>query len=282
MTGLPLIESIFELERGDAVWFVDIWGVMHNGVRPYPSAVFACREFRLRGGRVILVSNSPRTRDGVIRQLDQVGVSREAYDAAVTSGDVSRVLIAAHKGAAVFHLGPGRDLPVYEGLEVKLAPAKEARSVVCTGLFDDERETPDTYAPLLADFKARDLEMICVNPDLQVERGGRIIYCAGAVAAAYEALGGRVLYAGKPYAPIYEEAMRVAGGLTGRHVERARVLAIGDGVKTDIKGASLAGIASVYVASAVHVRTGETLAEAAGRLFPDPNARPVAVMERLA
>ncbi len=275
------IKSIAQLPKTYAVWFLDIWGVLHNGVRPYTGAVDACQMFRAQGGRVVLVSNSPRPREGVALQLDAVGVPRDAYDAILTSGDVSRALIAAHDGKIVFHLGPERDLPVYRGLNVTLGDPGEARAVVCTGLFDDEVETPDDYRDCLAACHARGLEMICVNPDLKVERGGRIIYCAGALAQAYQAIGGKVLYAGKPHKPIYDAAMRIAGEVCGGTIEAAKVLAIGDGAKTDIAGAIAAGIDAVYVASKVNMEHDETLAHAAERLFADSHKRPIAVMRAL-
>jgi HAD superfamily hydrolase (TIGR01459 family) len=282
MTAIPLITDIATLAQPFDVWFLDIWGVLHNGVRPYPGAVSATQKFRAHGGRVVLVSNSPRPRSGVGRQLDQIGVPQDAYDAILTSGDVSRTLIAARAGQTVFHLGPERDLPVYEGLDATLGKLDDARAIVCTGLFDDEKETPSDYLNLLRSAHARDLEMICVNPDIKVERGSRIIYCAGALAQAYEDMGGRVLYAGKPHRPIYVEALRVARGLRGGDLDEARVLAIGDGAKTDIGGARNAGLAAVYIASAVSMLEGETLSDAAGRLFPDPDKRPLAVMSALA
>ena len=281
MSQIVVLSSIEPLVAGRDVWFLDIWGVLHNGVKPFAGAVAACRKFRESGGHIILVSNSPRPRAGVVKQLDAVGVAREAYDAVITSGDVSRRLIAAHNGETVFHLGPERDLALYEGTGARPGNAGDARVVVCTGLFDDEHETPANYSAQLANFKARGLEMICVNPDIKAERGGRIIYCAGALAEAYQTLGGNVLYAGKPYAPIYEEAFTLAEGLKGNPVAKSQVLAIGDGVKTDIAGAMQAGIAAVFVASGVHVELGESMAIAAARLFPNPDARPIAVMTAL-
>jgi len=281
MSAVLEIKSIAQLPKTYAVWFLDIWGVLHNGVRPYMGAVDACQTFRAQGGRVVLVSNSPRPREGVALQLDAVGVPRDAYDAILTSGDVSRTLIATHDGGTVFHLGPERDLPVYRGLNVTLGDPGEACAVVCTGLFDDEVETPDDYRDCLAACHARGLEMICVNPDLKVERGGRIIYCAGALAQAYQAIGGKVLYAGKPHKPIYDAAMRIAGEVCGGTIEAAKVLAIGDGAKTDIAGAIAAGIDAVYVASKVNMEHDETLAQAAERLFADSHKRPIAVMRAL-
>lgn len=281
MTGIPLLQSIAPLNGDTDVWFLDIWGVLHNGVRPFSGAVAACRAFRAKGGKVILVSNSPRPHGGVERQLDHIGVPKDVYDAILTSGDVSRALIAGFEGQPVFHLGPERDVPVFAGTGVELAAAGEAIAIVCTGLFDDETEIPHDYTGRLQAFAKKRLPMICVNPDKTVERGGRIIYCAGAIAEAYEKLGGNVVYAGKPFAPIYEEAFHIAAQLTGAPVEKSRVLVIGDGVNTDIAGALDAGIRAVYVASAVHVAKGENISDAAARLFPDPAKRPIAVMAGL-
>ncbi|MGE0053851.1 MAG: TIGR01459 family HAD-type hydrolase [Hyphomicrobium sp.] len=282
MTAIPELLNITQLSKPYRVWFLDIWGVLHNGVRPYDGAVIACRNFRAHGGHVILVSNSPRPRDGVARQLDQIGVPREAYDAILTSGDVSRALIAKHNGETIFHLGPERDLPVYRGLDVTLGDPADARAVVCTGLFDDEVETPDDYRDVLAACLARDLEMVCVNPDVKVERGGRMIYCAGALAQAYEAIGGTVLYAGKPHAPIYEAAQQMARDVCGEMIAPEAILAIGDGAKTDIAGAIGAGIDAVYVASKVSMDANETLADAVERLFASTSKRLVGVMRTLA
>lgn len=282
MSSISLLDSIAPLHGEADVWFLDIWGVLHNGVRPFAGAVSACQNFRALGGKVILVSNSPRPRSGVEKQLDHIGVPKDVYDAVLTSGDVSRVLIAGFEGQPVFHLGPERDVPVFVGTGVELASAIEAIAIVCTGLFDDETEIPHDYDARLQAFAKRRLPMICVNPDKTVERGGRIIYCAGALAEAYEKLGGNVVYAGKPFGPIYEEAFHIAAQLTGRPVETSRVLAIGDGVATDIAGAIDAGVRAVYIASAVHVAKGEDISDAAVRLFPDPARRPVAVMTALA
>lgn len=269
------------LAAGTAAWFVDIWGVMHNGIAPFPGAVEACRAFRHGGGIVILVSNAPRPAAAVVAALDRIGVPRDCYDGVQSSGDTARGLIAALGLAPVYHLGPDRDLALYEGLAVALTGAGEAHTIVCTGLVDDDTETGETYRPLLSTFAARQAPMICANPDLSVERGGRIIPCAGAVAAVYECLGGPVAYAGKPYPPIYDAAFSIVEGIAGRPVARAEVLAIGDGIRTDIAGAARAGLRSVYIASGVHLGDGPFDAAALARLFPDPAVQPVAAMERL-
>ena len=278
---IPIVRSICAIAADTDVWFADIWGVMHNGVAPFPGAVEACCTFRAGGGTVILVSNAPRPHASVMTQLDRIGVSRAAYHAIVSSGDTSRALIAALGGKPVHHLGPERDLGLYDGLAVTFADAAHADVIVCTGLFDDETDTPESYRLALSACAARGVPMICANPDLSVERGGRIIPCAGAVAAVYEALGGPVSYAGKPYLPIYETAIALAGQLRGKPVAKARILAIGDGVRTDIAGAAAAGIRSVYIASGVHLSPDALDAGALARLFPDAAGRPVAAMAQL-
>lgn len=284
MTGIPVLGSISTLARSFDVWFADIWGVLHDGVRPYARAVEACREFRQAGGTVILLSNAPRPCQSVIDQLNRIGVEREAHDTVVSSGDLSRALIAKWSGRTMLHIGPERDKPLFEGLDVAITGVpRSADAAVCTGLYDDEGETPEDYATLLQTLKSRDVPMICANPDLQVVRGGRVIYCAGAIAAVYDRLGGKVDYAGKPYLPIYDFAVVTAAKLRGAKITKSRILAIGDGVATDIAGAGAFGIASVFIASGLHHRPGEDLATTADRLFaPASTVRPVALMSDLA
>jgi HAD superfamily hydrolase (TIGR01459 family) len=282
MHDIPMLGSIAPLGESADVWFLDIWGVLHNGHQPYVACVDACMTFRKTGGTVILVSNSPRPRAGVIKQLNGIGVDPAAYDDAVTSGDVSRALIKEVAPGPVLHIGPKRDLPLFDGLGVALAEVDAAEVAVCSGLFDDETETPEDYREMLAALRTRNVPMICANPDIKAERGGKLIYCAGAIAGAYEGLGGRVQYAGKPYAPIYDAALAIAGRLRGGTVEKSRVLAIGDGIATDIRGASLAGLRSVYIASGVHLARGVSLNEAARTLFANEPVQPVAVMTALA
>lgn len=280
--AIPVMSSIAPLAAGAEAWLVDIWGVMHNGVTPYLEAAAACRSFRDGGGLVLLLSNAPRPAASVAAQLDRIGVPRSAWDHIVSSGDAARAFIAGRPGSAILHVGPERDFGIYEGLDVRFAGAEAAAIVVCTGLFDDETETPADYADLIAACGARKLPMLCANPDLTVERGGRIIYCAGAIAKAYEAVGGEVTYAGKPYLPVYDMAFAELARLKGRAVPREKTMAIGDGVHTDIAGAAAAGIASVYVASPVHVAAGVVLDDdTLEALFPDPAVRPMAAMTGL-
>lgn len=279
MTAIPVLQSIAPLAATADLWFVDIWGVMHNGVRPYASSVAACEAFRRQGGTILLVTNSPRPRESVARQLDGIGVARSAYDGIVSSGDVSRSLIEDWAGEPILHIGPERDLPVFANLQATPgAGVADAVVAVCTGLYDDEKETPADYADMLAKLKARDIPMICANPDQKVERDGRLIYCAGAIARAYEALGGIVSYAGKPFQPIYDLALEIGSDTRGKSIAKDRVLAIGDGVSTDIAGASNFGIRSVFIASGVDVNANENVGAAAARLFANSSAQPIAVM----
>lgn len=280
-SDLPIISSVAPFAEGTSAWLVDIWGVIHNGVKPYLDACAACASFREQGGIVVLVSNSPRPRESVIAQLDTIGVPRTTFDAIVTSGDVARTLVSGYRGRPVVHIGPERDLGVFAGLDIDRVKPEAAEAVVCTGLYNDETETAADYAELLAACLERRLPMICANPDIMVERGGRIIYCAGAVARAYEALGGTVEYAGKPYLPIYALTFSTLETLKPGSSEKASLLAIGDGVATDISGAAAAGVRSVFVASGVHVR-GALDTAAIEELFPAGSPRPVAVMPKLA
>jgi HAD superfamily hydrolase (TIGR01459 family) len=281
---IPVLSSIEPLAPAYEVWLADVWGVMHNGVAPFAEACKACTQYRLSGGLVVLLSNAPRPAASVAAQLDRIGVPRFAYDFIVSSGDAARALILKLGAVPVFHLGPERDLAVYDGLPARLVEhERDAKAVVCTGLFDDEIETPADYAGRLAEFAARGVPMICANPDIFVERGGKLVYCAGAVAEAYEKLGGKVLYAGKPYPAIYDMALERIAVHKGRPVSKARMLAIGDGLNTDIRGASAASLPSIYIASSVAMHPGEALdAASLSRLFPDPAVQPIAAMQRLA
>lgn len=281
--AIPIVKHIAPISVVRSAWLVDIWGVMHNGVAPFDEAVAACDAFKAGGGIVLLLSNSPRLRNGVVDQLRQIGVPDTAYDDVVTSGDATRTLISAKLETPVFHLGPVRDRPTFAGLDVTFAEAGDAGVIVCTGLFDDSCETPDDYTALLEDFAGRGVTMICANPDLKVERGGQIIYCAGALAQRYGELGGAVALAGKPHWPIYQMAFERLAKLAGRPVAVDEVLAIGDGVKTDIAGACAVGVAAFYVASAVHMARGVELnSDVLDDLFPDPEARPIAATTALA
>jgi HAD superfamily hydrolase (TIGR01459 family) len=259
-----IIERFAPLARDYDVLLCDLWGVVHNGIAAFPQACDALLRFRAERGAVILITNAPRSSESVQRILDRLGVPRDTYDAIVSSGDVTRGIVAARLPQSVFHLGPPRDSSIFAGLDVVFAPAETADYVVCSGLFDDTVETPESYRELLAALRARGLFMVCANPDVFVERGEELVYCAGALADAYAALGGEVLYCGKPYAPIYQAALGQAAALRGgRATPLKRVLAIGDSIRTDLKGAASFGLDCLFVVSGLHAE------DAGGRDAPD-------------
>jgi HAD superfamily hydrolase (TIGR01459 family) len=201
----------------------------------------------------------------VVEQLDRLGVPREAWSAFVTSGDATRTLLAARAPGPAWIVGPDRDLPLYDGLGLETAGPQDAAFVAVTGMVDDENEAPADYADRLAVAAERGLTLICANPDRVVQRGSRLIYCGGALADLYEILGGQVLMAGKPYKPIYDLALAEAEALKGGPVDRSRVLCIGDGVITDVKGAQDQGLACLFIAKGIH---GEAALGPDGQLDP--------------
>jgi HAD superfamily hydrolase (TIGR01459 family) len=263
----------------------DVWGVVHNSVVAFTEACTALMQFRRQGGTVVLITNAPRPSEVVMTILDDLDVPRAAYDAIVSSGDVTRAIIAARAGQSAFHVGPERDVPMFAGLDAPLAPVERADYVVCSGLFDDTTESPQDYTPLIAAMRERDLTMVCANPDMVVERGDKLVYCAGAIADLYAAAGGRVLYAGKPYRPIYEQALAIAHSVSGRETDQGRLLAIGDSVRTDLKGAAAFGIDCLFVTGGIHAEElggrGQPNAAALGDIFAAAGLVPKAVTQRL-
>jgi len=285
--SVPLIERFAPLACGYDVLLCDVWGVVHNGVAAFADACDALTRFRSGGGTAILLTNAPRPAAAVSRVLDRFGVPRTAYDAIISSGDVTRGAIEQRLDESLFHIGPPRDLPIFDGLSVIFAPIESADYVVCSGLFDDTTETAESYREMLALLRARQLFMICANPDVVVERGDALIYCAGALADAYGALGGEVLYCGKPYAPIYEVALEKAAFLRGgARPALKRVLAIGDSVRTDLSGAAAFGLDCIFVTSRLHAeaygsREAPDVA-ALNAMFTAAGVAPKAIMRGLA
>jgi HAD superfamily hydrolase (TIGR01459 family) len=261
MTTLRFAEKLRDLVTETDVVLSDIWGVVHNGLVAFPEACEALHNFRRKGGTVILITNAPRPADSVQRQLRKLGVVDDTYDAIVSSGDLTRHFVADHPGRKMFWLGPERDNSIYRGLDPVLAPLGEADYIVCTGLFDDETETAEDYRAMMTQARHRQLPLICANPDIVVERGDRLIYCAGAIAELYRELGGEVVFYGKPHRPIYERAMALAVEHHGKSMPLSRVLAIGDSVRTDLAGAHGFGIDCLFVTRGIHAEDFEGLDE---------------------
>ncbi|HEY4987618.1 MAG TPA: TIGR01459 family HAD-type hydrolase [Bradyrhizobium sp.] len=243
-----LLEHFSDIAPEYDALICDVWGVLHNGAEVFAPACETLQRFRQKHGRVVLLSNAPRPSNNLVEQFKRFGVPADCYDAIVTSGDAARRDLAyrAAKGPlSMLHLGPERDRDVYEGLNVDLADVDKAGIVLCTGLFDDDHETPDDYTDMLATMKARDLLMLCANPDRVVQRGGVLVHCAGALANAYEELGGKVVYYGKPRPAIYDAVRKATGNAK-------KPLAIGDGLHTDVRGANGVGIDALFIADGIH------------------------------
>jgi ribonucleotide monophosphatase NagD (HAD superfamily) len=231
----PRIAGLSALAADYDAVLCDVWGVLHNGVGAFPGAPEALIRYRESGGKVVLLTNAPRPAGPIHEQLARLGVAREAYDDLLTSGDVTRVTLEARPERRVAHIGADADI------------------VVITGLADDTRETPDDYRPRLAELAARKLPLICANPDIVVERGTQKVWCAGALARVYvDEFGGDVTVIGKPYAPVYAEARVRIQRLTGRPVVENRVLAIGDGLPTDIRGAWSERFDVLFITGGIH------------------------------
>jgi len=280
--GIAILPGIGALAETADAWISDIWGVLHNGLSAFPDAGPTCVRFRERGGTIVLVTNAPRPAAQVARMLDRLGLPRESYDAIITSGDVSRSIVAEFAGRKVFHLGPERDIGIIDGLDTTPSGPDGADLVLCTGLFDDEHETPDDYRGMLADLARRRVELVCANPDLMVERGPKLIPCAGSLARIYESFGGPVVYAGKPYPAIYERACAAIEMARGSLPPKERILAIGDGLRTDVEGAGREGLRCVFIASALHVDDRRTFDEGhVAELFVGHAYPPMAAMRAL-
>ena len=252
MTAPALPAGLSQIADRYDLLLCDIWGVIHNGREHFPHACAALATYRAQRGPVVLISNSPRPRQGVIDQMDGLGVPREAWSTIVTSGDATRALLAQRAPGPAWAIGPERDAPLYEGLGLSFTEVQDAAFISCTGPFDDEVETPEDYRAPFEAAVARGLPMICANPDIVVQRGPRLIYCGGALAQFYETLGGTVEMAGKPHPAIYDLALAQGEAELGQAVDRARVLCIGDGIATDIGGANRQGLDALFIASGIH------------------------------
>jgi HAD superfamily hydrolase (TIGR01459 family) len=247
--------------RHDAV-FCDLWGCLHNGRVPFPQAVAALQGYRALGGIVVLLTNAPRPKSSVVSQLDSMGVPRDAWDEVVTSGDAAQyAMLTGAVGRKVYFIGADKDEPFFTDFAddlmdvarreppIQRVPMDQAGGIICTGLVDDLTETPQDYRALLLQARNLDLPFLCANPDVIVDFGDKRLYCAGALAEAYEKLGGRTLYFGKPHPPIYDLARRrLAGLLPGKD---AAILCIGDGISTDIQGGQSEDLDTLFVTGGI-------------------------------
>lgn len=267
-----ILDRLADVAMGYDALFCDLWGCLHNGERPFAPAVEALRDFRAQGGRVVLLTNSPRPEPSVGRQLDAMGVPREVYDIIVSSGDAAQAgMLAGVVGRRVWHIGPDRDSHFFTAIPEHLsdAPAVErvdfdaAEGIVCTGPFSDD-DAPEDYRGRFLSARERGLKLLCANPDIVVDQGDRRLWCAGALAQLYTEMGGESLYFGKPHPPIYDLARRRLAALGGT-VSNDRILAVGDGIFTDVQGAVAEDIDVILI-------TGGLAAEETGT--PDMTGQP--------
>ena len=254
-----LISGLSEIASGHDALICDVWGVVHDGTRHHPAAAEALYRFKEKHGPVVLLTNAPRVPAEVAIQCTAFGLPPDCYDVIVSSGGATRDELARRSAAqtlSLYYIGPDRDLPMIAGLNIRRTDIDEADLVLCIGLVDDMTETVADYGDVLAAMKARALVMLCANPDLVVHRGPRLLYCAGSLAQAYEALGGQVVYYGKPHLPIYTAALAAAATASGQRAgdktPPKKPLAVGDGLVTDIRGANAANLDVLFIADGVH------------------------------
>jgi len=257
MPAPRLMSGLSEIAPGHDALICDVWGVLHDGHRVFPDAAEALARFRREHGPVVLLTNAPRVPAEVAAQCRSYGVPDDCYDAIVSSGGATRDELerrSQNGTLPLYYIGPDRDLPMIEGLDIARTEIAEARLALCIGLVDDLNETPDDYVAVLKAMRARGLTMLCANPDIKVLRGPRMVWCGGALARDYETLGGKVVYYGKPYPAVYEAALAKAA----RAAEAAQrqspksPLAIGDGLFTDVKGANAVGLPILFIADGIH------------------------------
>lgn len=267
-----IIASFKEIASDFDVVFFDVWGCLHNGIRPYPEAVAGLLEYKANGGKVVLLTNSPRPGHMTTKQINAIGVARESWDIIVTSGDAAQhSLFRGDVGKNVYHIGTKNEYPFFlpgksssYSTRINRVPLHEAEGIVCTGPFNESLDNPSDYLADLEVALSKDLKLLCANPDLEVYRGSKKVICAGAIAKQYSTIGGEVLLFGKPRPEIYDLAF-VRSRQMVEKLEKKRILCVGDGPLTDISGAIQNGYPSLFV-------TGGLVKQETGtKLQPDPD-----------
>ncbi len=282
----PILDRAGDFLLNYDVLFCDVWGVVHNGMTAFKDACAALEKFRKNGGTVILVSNAPVPKHRVQAMLESRHVPQSAWDDIVSSGDIALAHVAERGFKKLYCIGPqDRDQALFKALNARSVPLGEAEAIICTGLTDDRNETPDDYRPMLSEAHALKLPFVCANPDLVVDVGGTMLYCAGAIADIYQSMGGAVYWAGKPHLSAYETAHTKAEALRDANVARDKCLVIGDAVRTDLMGAANYGCDAIFVASGIHrheTMDGATLSPAKlAKLFIPGTPSAIAAMVEL-
>lgn len=266
--GKLLIAGLAEISADYDGILCDVWGVVHNGMTRTDGASEALAQFRKGGGSVVMITNAPRPKEQVIAKLELFNISSDSYDDIITSGDATRALISDYEGQTIHWVGPSKDKELFDGIDVKFGEARDAAVVICTDLDDSSHgEQPSDYHDRCIEWRDLGLTMICANPDKVVEVGDRLVYCGGALADYYEELGGKVEMVGKPFAPIYDIALEKLAKASGKPVDKSRVLAIGDSLRTDVKGAAQNGLPMLFISAGIHAEElGERAAPSEAKL----------------
>ncbi len=248
------LKGISEISDKFDVYFIDLWGVIHNGVQCYPEALKVLEKLKEQNKKIVLISNAPRPAAVVKVFLETIGLKSSGYDFLVTSGDITREYISLNSSKKNFyHLGPTRDIDLFKDLNVTLTSKEECEEIICTGLVSDEEEKLQDYKILLEFFLNKKIPLICANPDEVVARGEKIVFCAGALANQYKQEGGMVRYFGKPYSEIYSFALKkIRAHKDFKDKKEINTLVIGDNIKTDIKGANLSNLDSVLILNGIY------------------------------
>jgi len=248
------LKGISEISDKFDVYFIDLWGVIHNGVQCYPEALKVLEKLKEQNKKIVLISNAPRPAAVVKVFLETIGLKSSCYDFLVTSGDITREYISLNSSKKNFyHLGPTRDIDLFKDLNVTLTSKEECEEIICTGLVSDEEEKLQDYKILLDFFLNKKIPLICANPDEVVARGEKIVFCAGALANQYKQEGGVVRYFGKPYSEIYSFALKkIRAHKDFKDKKEINTLVIGDNIKTDIKGANLSNLDSVLILNGIY------------------------------
>ncbi|GHB22270.1 haloacid dehalogenase [Pseudovibrio japonicus] len=260
----------------------DVWGVLHNGVSSYPAAIEALETYKAHyNGPVVLITNAPRPANEIAEHLRGLGVPETCYDSIVSSGDVVQADLRAMDHAKVYHIGPEKNHNLFHGSSFDFVAPEAADVVVCSGLNDRRVEEPEDYRSHFEELLKLDLALICANPDIVAEQGDKLVWCAGALAKLYEEMGGRVIITGKPHHPIYDMACSKLNAHAGRALEKSEVLAIGDGLPTDIRGANAQGISALFLTGGIHAADLSSGANTVGTMLKNEGLQVHSFMERL-
>ena len=267
-----IITALADISGEYDALYVDLWGCVHDGVVALPDAVAALQTYRKSGGKVVLLTNAPRDRDSVHKQIKSMGVPDDCWDSIASSGDAARAtMFRGAVGEKVWYIGPEDDLTFFEPLSlikdpvnIQRVPLDQAEGIICIGPFDPHAD-PAVMRPEFLLAKQKGLKLLCANPDIVVDRGSVREWCAGALAALYTEMGGESLYVGKPYPAIYDLARRRLDEVE-IGIPNTRILCIGDGIHTDIKGAMGEDLDSLFISGGLAAAETKTTDQ------PDPTA----------